>query len=63
MDDNASPHRLRKVTGYLQREAMNSLPWQVMKPDLNPMKHVFDTLGRRVQTVGQKKLKFPTGQT
>jgi hypothetical protein len=27
------------------------------------MKHVFDTLGRRVQAVGQKKLKFPTGQT
>lgn len=52
MDDNASPHRSREVTAYLQREAMNSLPWQVMKPDLNAMKHVFDTLGRRVQAVG-----------
>jgi hypothetical protein len=48
MDDNARPHRSREVTAYLQREAMNYLSWQVMKPDLNPMKHVFDTLGRRV---------------
>ena len=51
MDDNASSHRSREVTAYLQREAMNSLPWPVMKPDLSSMKHVFDTLGRRVQAV------------
>ena len=52
MDDNARPHRSRAVTAYLQRETMNYLPWSVMKPDLHPMKHVFDTLGRRVQAVG-----------
>ena len=52
MDDNAKPHCSRAVTVYLRWEAMNSLPWPVMKPDLNPMRHVFDTLGRRVQAVG-----------
>ena len=52
MDDNARPHRSRAVTVYLRWEVMNSLPWPVMKPDLNPMRHVFDTLGRRVQAFG-----------
>ena len=43
MDDSARPHRSRAVTAYLRREAMNSLPWLVMKPN---------TLGCGVQAVG-----------
>jgi hypothetical protein len=36
MDDNARPHRSRAVTAYLQSEAVTSVPWPSMSPDLNP---------------------------
>ena len=36
MYDNARPHRSRAVTAYLQSEAVTSVPWPAMSPDLNP---------------------------
>jgi transposase len=49
MDDNARPHRSRTVTAYLQNEAMTSVPWSAMNPDLNPIEHIWDMLGGRIQ--------------
>ena len=49
MDDNARPHRSRAETAYLQSEAVTSVPWPAMSPDLNPIKHIWDMLGRRIQ--------------
>jgi hypothetical protein len=40
MDDNAKPHRSRTVTAYLQSEAVTSVPWPAMSPDLNPIEHI-----------------------
>ena len=38
MDDNPRPHRSRAVTAYLQSEAVTSVPWPAMSPDLNPIR-------------------------
>ena len=39
MDDNARPHRSRAVAAFLQSEAVTSVPWPAMSPDLNPIEH------------------------
>jgi transposase len=49
MDDNARPHRSRAVTTYLQSEAVTSVPWPAMSPNLNPIEYIWDMLGRRIQ--------------
>ena len=49
MDDNARPHRSRAETAYLQWEAVTSVPWPAMNPDVNPVEHIWDMLGRLIQ--------------
>ena len=49
MDDNARPHRSRAVTAYFQGNAIESLPWPARSPDLNPLEHIWDILGRQIQ--------------
>jgi transposase len=49
MDDNVLSHRSRAVTAYLQSEAVTSVPWPAMSSNLNPIEHIWDMLGRRIQ--------------
>jgi transposase len=48
MDDNARPHRARIVQHFLQQEAVQTIPWPAMSPDMNPIEHVWDFIGRKI---------------
>ncbi|KFM71367.1 Transposable element Tc3 transposase, partial [Stegodyphus mimosarum] len=48
MYDNARPHRANIVSGCLQSEDITCMDRPAFSPDLNPLQHVRDMLGRRV---------------
>ena len=48
MDDNTRPHRARIVQHCLQQEAVQTIPWPAMSPDMNPIEHVSDFIGRKI---------------
>jgi transposase len=49
MDDNVRPHLARIVVRYLEQVGTRLLPWSVNSPDLNPIEHVWDFLGKGVR--------------
>ncbi|GFT22361.1 transposable element Tcb1 transposase [Trichonephila clavipes] len=47
MDDIARPHRANIVDECLQSEDITRMDWPAYSPDLNPLEHVWDMIGRR----------------
>ncbi|GFT30797.1 transposable element Tc1 transposase [Trichonephila clavipes] len=48
MDDNAPCHRTVAAEQLLESEDIERMDWLVRFPDLNPIEHVWDFLGRRL---------------
>ncbi|GFT48062.1 transposable element Tcb2 transposase [Trichonephila clavipes] len=48
MDDNAPCHRTVAAEQLLESEDIERRDWTARSPDLNPIKHVWDFLGRRL---------------
>ena len=52
MHDNARPHVARIYRQFLNRNNVNVLPWPAVSPDMNPIEHIWDFLGRKVRARG-----------
>ncbi|GFU96344.1 transposable element Tcb2 transposase [Trichonephila clavipes] len=46
MDDNSRPHRANLVQDSLFEEGIVRMEWPACSPDMNPIEHVWDALGR-----------------
>jgi transposase len=52
-DDNAPPHRAAVVQEFKRNQGIQSLSWPANSPDLNPIEHAWDCLGRGVRSHAQ----------
>ena len=49
MHDNARPHTALVTRNFLQQQNVNTLPCPACSPDMNPIEHVWDLIGRRAR--------------
>lgn len=51
--DNARPHVARVSLNFFEATHVNLLPWPPRSPDLSPIEHVWDIMGRRLGNLPQ----------
>ncbi|GFW19506.1 transposable element Tcb2 transposase [Trichonephila clavipes] len=51
MDDNVPCHRTVLIDDFLETENIQSMSWPANSPDLNPIEHVWNMLGRQISAL------------
>ena len=57
--DNARPHTVRITMAFLGEHGVNVLPWPAYSPDMSPIEHLWDQLGRRIRNLNPRPLTRP----
>lgn len=57
--DNARPHTARLTMDFLNRQNIQLLPWPSRSPDLSPIEHLWDHLGRQLRRRAQPPTTIP----
>lgn len=48
MDDNARPHRTRRMQNVLAKANVQRMNWPAQSPYMNPIKHMWDVLSEAI---------------
>ena len=48
--DNARPHRARVAADFLQQANIEVMSWPALSPDMSPIEHAWDELGRHIRS-------------
>jgi hypothetical protein len=51
IQDNATPHRARRTMQLLDEEEVHVMDWPPVSPDMNPIEHVWDYIGRQIRSM------------
>ena len=54
--DGCGPHRVKKVSAFLDENGAKVLSWSAQSPDLDPIAHVYSIMKRRLRLL----LNYPT---
>ena len=61
-DDNARPHRGLNINDFIGQQDIQRLEWTAKSPDLNPIEHNWDELGRKVYRLNPSTSDARAGQ-
>lgn len=56
VQDNATPHKARRTMRLLATEDVEVMDWPPMSPDMNPIEHVWDHIGRQIRDMDNPPL-------
>ena len=57
MHDGAPANTARATRDLLQASRINILPWSSYSPDLNPIEHIWNVIGRKVRARDPRNVK------
>ena len=57
MHERATAHNARATRALLQDSRINILEWLSCSPDLNPMEHIWDVIGRNVRARDSRNIR------
>jgi len=51
MHDNVRPHKARCASDFLNVAGIRTVAWPACSPNINPIEHVWDMLGRQLRSI------------